>query len=110
VRNREHDVKVVRGQQVPFPCCEPALAQLRLALRTVPVAARVVGDGRFVSASGAGIDVTAQRCRAASLNGPESLELLKADVVLVPVQEAVALRAEDVSQLHGGPAHFCLLR
>ncbi len=83
------------------------IARLRLALRAVPVTARVVGDGRLVSAPGTGIDMTAQRRCAAALDGPESLELLKIETFFVPVQEAVALRAEDVGHLHGGPAHFC---
>ena len=57
-----------------------------------------------------GIDVAAQRSRAATLNGSESLELLKIEALLVPIQEAVALRAKDIGHLHGGPAHFCLVR
>jgi hypothetical protein len=51
--------------------------------------------------------VAAQRTRAAALDGAESLELLKIDALLVPDQEAVALRAEDVGHLHGGAAHSC---
>ena len=54
--------------------------------------------------------MAAQRSRAAALNGPKGLELLKIEALLVPVQEAVALRPEDVGHLHGGSAHFCLVR
>lgn len=50
--------------------------------------------------------MTAQGGRAAALNSPESLELLKIEAVLVPVQEAVALCAEDVGYLYGGAALF----
>jgi hypothetical protein len=57
-----------------------------------------------------GIDMASQRSRAAALNGSESLELLKIETLLVPVQEAVALRAKDIGHLHDGPAHFCLVR
>jgi hypothetical protein len=57
-----------------------------------------------------GIDMTAQRSRAAALNGAKGLELLKVKAPSIPIQEAVALSAEDVGHLHGGPAHFCLLR
>jgi hypothetical protein len=35
---------------------------------------------------------------------------LKVKAPSIPIQEAVALSAEDVGHLHGGPAHFCLLR
>jgi len=51
--------------------------------------------------------MAAQRCRAAVLNGAESFELLKTQAPLVPVQEAVALCAEDVGHLHDWLAHFC---
>jgi hypothetical protein len=59
---------------------------------------------------GADVDMTAQRRRAAALNGPERLQLLEIETFLVPVQEAVALRVEDVGHLHGGSAHSCLWR
>jgi hypothetical protein len=77
---------------------------------TKPTGTLLVGDGRLVSTTGTSIDMAAQRGRAAALNGPESLELLKVETSFVPVQEAVALRAEDVGQLYGGPVHFCLGR
>jgi hypothetical protein len=83
--------------------------RLRLALRTVPVPARVIGDG-LVTALRTGIDMTAQRSRAAALNGAKGLELLKVKASSIPIQETVALCAEDVGHLHGGPAHFCLWR
>lgn len=89
VRHGEHDMEVVGRQQVTLPGSEPAIARLCLALRTVPIAARVVGDGRLVSATGTGIDMAAQRRCAASLDGPECLELLEIETLLVPVQEAV---------------------
>ena len=79
VGHGEHDMEVVGGEQVAFPRCEPAFAGLCLALRTVPVAAGVVGDGGLVTAPGTSIDVTAQRRRAAAWNGPESFELLKVE-------------------------------
>src|SRR5690348_1518735 len=99
-------MEIAGGQQFAFPRCQPALARLHLALRAVPVAAGVVGDGRLVSTLRTGIEVAAQRGRAATLNGPESLELLKVETLLVPVQEAAALRAENVGHLYGGPVHF----
>ena len=51
--------------------------------------------------------MAAQRGCAAVLNRPKRLELLKVEALLVPVQETVALRAEDVGHLHGGATHFC---
>jgi hypothetical protein len=109
VRHGEYDMKVAGGEKLALTSCEPMFTRLRLALRTVPVPARVIGDG-LVTALRTGIDMTAQRSRAAALNGAKGLELLKVKAPSIPIQEAVALRAEDVGHLHGGPAHFCLLR
>ena len=75
----------------------------------MPVPARVIGDGP-VTALRTGIDMTTQRSRAAALNGAKGLELLKVKASSIPIQETVALRAEDVGHLRGGPAHFCLWR
>src|SRR5271154_2721688 len=44
-RQREDDVHVAGGQQLPFPRLEPAQTGVALTLRAVPVSARVVGDG-----------------------------------------------------------------
>ena len=54
--------------------------------------------------------MAAQRSRAAALNGTKGFELLKVKASSIPIQEAVALRAEDVGHLHGGPAHFGFVR
>ena len=70
----------------------------------------VRGQCGLVTALRTGIDMTAQRSRAAALNGAKGLELLKVKASSIPIQETVALLAEDVGHLHGGPAHFCLLR
>src|SRR5215472_16274609 len=102
-------MKVAGGEKLAFASGEPMFARLRLAFRTMPVAARVIGDGP-VTAFRTGIEVAAQRSRAAALNGPKGLELLKVQAPLIPIQKTVALRAENVGHLHGGPAHFCRLR
>jgi len=44
-RQREDDVHVAGGQQLPFPRLKPALAGVALASGTMPVATRVVRDG-----------------------------------------------------------------
>jgi len=59
---------------------------------------------------GTGIEVTSERVRAAILNGSEGLELLKIKARSIPVEEALALHAEDVGQLHGGSFHGLFLR
>ena len=41
-RQREYRMHVARGQQFPFPRREPAQAGVALALRAMPIAARVI--------------------------------------------------------------------
>lgn len=109
VRHGENDMEITGRQHLALTCSQPAFARLSLTFRAMPVAARVVGDG-LMAASGTGIEVAAQRRRPAVQNRAERLELLEAETSSVPVQKAVALCAEDIGHLHGGPAHFCLLR
>jgi hypothetical protein len=61
-----------------------------------------------MTAAGAGIAMTAQRCGAAAQDGPKRFELLKAKAGSIPIQKAIALHAKDVGHLEGGPSHFSL--
>src|SRR4051794_33555397 len=45
MRQREDDVHVGHVEQLALARLQPALAGLRLALRTVPIPTRVIGDG-----------------------------------------------------------------
>lgn len=109
VRNTEDDMEVCRRQDFLFAGSQPALACLRLALRAMPVPARVIGNG-LMTALRTRIEMAAHGCRATVLDGTEDFQLLKAEARSVSVEKAVALRAKDVGHLQGGPAHFCLLR
>jgi hypothetical protein len=62
-----------------------------------------------MAASGALIQMAAQRCRAAMLDGPEHLERLPAQMGLVSPDEAVARGTDDVGHLQGGPLPLFLL-
>jgi hypothetical protein len=65
LRHGEHHVEVRDGQQVRLTAVEPVCAGERLALRTVPVTTRVVGNA-LVSAGVALLDVATQgRCARA---------------------------------------------
>ena len=66
VRQREDNMHVGRRQKLPFARLQPALACVALALGTVPVAARVVGDGGSMSAVGTAITMAAERSGAAA--------------------------------------------
>ena len=74
VRQRENDVEVARRQNLGTPRIEPAMAGVGLALRAVPIAARVIRNGA-ASAAGAFVDVSAERGRAAAFDGVERLDV-----------------------------------
>ena len=109
VGHSEDDMEVAGGQEFPFAGRQPALACLGLTLGAVPVSARVVGDG-LMTAARAGIEMTAQRCGAAALNGAKRFELLKVKARSIAIEKAIALRAKDVGHLEGGPGHFSFFR
>ena len=67
-RQREHHVEVGHRQQLGFALSQPLLRGGALALRAVPVAAAVVGDGR-VGTVFAACDMPAESRRAAVLDG-----------------------------------------
>ena len=54
--------------------------------------------------------MTSERGRAAVLQGAEGLELLEIEARSIPVKKTLALNAEDVGHLHGGPIHGFFLR
>ena len=59
----------------------------------------------MMAASGAPIEMAAQRSRAAVLDGPQHLERLPAHMRLVSPDEAVVRCADDVGHLQGGWLH-----
>jgi hypothetical protein len=108
VGHGEYDVEVVGVEQFLLPCFDPSLASLCLALRTASVTAGVIGDTCLVTAAQTHIEVSAEGGGAATADCPERLELLEIEAGEVAFQESVALRTEDISDLHGGRAHgFC---
>jgi hypothetical protein len=108
LRQGEDHVKIADAEQFVRARGEPAVAGVGLALGAVPVATGEKGDGTM-TASGALIEMAAQRCRAAVLDGPEHLELLPAQMGLVSPDEAVARGTDDVGHLQGGPLPLFLL-
>src|SRR4030095_11318918 len=97
-------MEVTRLKQFLAPGVHPTLACLGLALVAMPIAAAVVGDDRSFLAVRTNIGVTAERCGAAPRDGPDSLELLNSQGVLI--NEVVARCAEDIGHLDGGPVHL----
>ena len=58
-----------------------------------------------MSATGALIAMTAERCRAATDDGVHHLAVLWSKMRSMPLDEAAAGYTEDVGHLKGGPAH-----
>src|SRR5205823_2869372 len=97
------DMEVTRLKQFLAAGVHPTLACLGLALVAMPIAAAVVGDDRSFLAVRTNIGMTAERCGAAPRDGPDNLELLNSQGVLI--NEVVARCAEDIGHLDGGPDH-----
>jgi hypothetical protein len=85
-------MKVAGGQEFSLAGCQPTLARLCLALRAVPISARVVRDGLMTTAQ-AGIPVPTQCYGSAALNGAKRFELLEVKARSIPVQETITLSA-----------------
>ena len=92
---REHDVEVRRRQQLGLPGLEPCGTRLSLALRTVPVAAGVIGM-TYEAAIGAELGVAAQRRRPAQRDGAHHPPLDAAQMTIVRAAIGVAVAAQDV--------------
>src|SRR6266404_6372604 len=68
-RHGEDDVEIGHRQQLGLPLNQPCGLRPPLAFRAMPVAARIVGDADQATLR-ATLDMTAERCRAASLYRP----------------------------------------
>jgi hypothetical protein len=104
VRKREDDVNIPRRQKLSAPRLKPAMARVGLALRTVPVAARVLGEDAF-SAPRALVDVSAERGRPAAQNGVERLLMRPAETHVGAFEERGPGGADDVGHLQWRPVH-----
>ncbi len=102
-RHREDRMDVAGRQQLAFALLEPADARVALALRAVPVAARVVGDDRM-SAAGALVAMSAESSRAAACDRGQHLLMLTVDPSAAAFHEALPGITNDVGHLHRRPA------
>jgi hypothetical protein len=105
-RQGEHDVEVRHRQKLRCPRRHPFARRRALALRTMPVAAAVVGDRRVT----AGVvlatqDVPAERRGAAALDRAHHLELAEAYVTTVGLTPSGPVAAEDIRDLESWPGH-----
>ena len=101
----EDDVHIWQLEELPLAGVEPPFPRLRLALRTVPIATRVIGDG-LVPAGVTPIEMPTERGGATAHDRAEHGALLHAEPRML-LDEGVTLRVEDIGHLHRGPAHEC---
>ena len=100
---REDDMHVRHVEELALPGREPPGARLRLTLRTVSIATRVIGD-RPMSAGATLIDMAAERGGPTPRQRTEDGPLLHAEPRML-IEEVLPLRVEDIGHLHGRPAH-----
>src|SRR5262249_481618 len=98
---------IADGQEFLLTCGKPLLTRVAQALRAMPIATRVEGDG-VMSASGAPIEMPAQRGSSTPCDRPQHTEMLRGEPGPVHLNEAIAVLANDVGHLEGWPGHrFC---
>jgi len=90
-------------QQLALALLEPADAGVALAPGAVPVATRVVGDGRM-SAADALVTMPAESSGAATRDRGQYLLMLAVDPPAAAFHEALSGIANDVGHLHRGAA------
>ncbi len=95
------DMDVTGRQQLPGPPGDPPVPGSGLALRTVPVSARVVGEGTMRTRRlGTPVPVTTEIGRAAPQDRIE-------DAGMPPVGRKVGtMTTDDIGQLQGWPGHL----
>src|SRR6266571_7886488 len=105
MRQCEDDMNVRYGQKIPAARIEPAVTGVGLALRTMPVSTRVIGDG-LIAATGTCINMSAEcRCSAVQ-DGGKHLDVKPSQPLTTALEECGARRADNVSHLHGWLRHL----
>src|SRR4051795_6440307 len=100
-RQGEDDMKIGDGQEFGPAIGQPLQPRETLALRAVPVAAGVIGDADLAT-SIALLDMTAERCRAARLDGGHDPPLDARQPIALRSPERLAVAAEDIRHLQRG--------
>src|SRR5215472_3008405 len=107
VRKCEHHMSIGNREQFRASRRQPAVARLALALRAVPVPARVIRDG-LMAAGRALVEMTAHRDGTASLDGDEHFEVQPGKPSRRMIDQSVTRCGYDVGQLQERPLHSIL--
>src|SRR5882757_5888567 len=101
----EDEVHVAGRQQFPLARLQPAETRVRLASRAMPVAARVIGDGRRMSAGGTAIAVAAECGSATACDREQDLLMLPADPAAAGFHKGRTGTANDIGHLQRRPVY-----
>src|SRR5258708_646653 len=101
----EDEVHVAGGQQFLFACLEPAETRVCLASGAMPVAARVIGDGRGMSAGGTAIAMAAECGGAAAGDREQDLLMLPGDPAAAALNEALPGTTNNIGHLQWRPVY-----
>jgi hypothetical protein len=104
VRQGEDDVGVPDRQQLAFTVLEPLIARVCQALRAMPIATRIEGDGAMAT-DGTLIEMPAQGRSPAVRDRAEHTEVLRGEPAAMDLDEACPVLANDVGHLKGWPGH-----
>jgi hypothetical protein len=91
-------VEVVAGEQFLGTRSQPLVASIGLTFWAMPISARVERDGA-IAALRALVQMPTQRCGAAAGNRTEHFVMLPGKPPWLVLEEAVALRANDIGHL-----------
>src|ERR1700692_2929622 len=108
-RKCEDHMDVARGEKFSLTCRDPAFSGRGLTLRTVSIAAAVVGDGGTMPAAGALIEMTAEGGGTTTRNGQQHFDMFPAEPLAVSFEEGRSRAADEIGHLQGRPAHLLLL-
>ena len=99
-RQGEDNVKVRHRQKIGLACGEPVVTRGGLALRTMPVAAGVVGNADCAAVA-TSFDMSAQRGGPAKLDGTHDTTFAASEMAGMVTVIGGAVKTEDVRQLDG---------
>jgi hypothetical protein len=110
MRERADDMVGADREEFVLPGGEPLIARVRQALRAVPIATRVAGEGAM-SAGGTAIEMPAHRGGPTALARPQPAEVRRGPPDAMGLDEACAVSTDEVRHLERWPGHrFCSRR
>src|SRR5579871_5826205 len=102
-RKYEDYMDIARRKKFSLPCGDPAFASRRLTLRTVAVAAGVIGDGGAMPAAGAFIEMTAECGGTTARDGQQHFDVLPAEPLAISFEESSSRVADEIGHLKRWP-------